>query len=352
LPGCETRPFRPEVVKIGQPLPDRDRVARRVRAGLTPAHAMTVGDYLWQWHRSRKIQATTLYGYAGHIRNYLQPHLGHIPIDELRVGHVQAIFDTIIDRNTTVQLARDSGDPAIRATVKGMRVVSAATLHRIRATLRKALNDAIRAHRLIEFNPTAHIELPSGKRPKVKVWTQAAVTAWQATGAKPSPVMVWTPTQAGAFLDYAEAHDIVLYPMFVLILHRGLRRGEAVGLRDADVDLDTGTMVISQQITTVGWTPVTKKVKSDAGDRTIVLDETTRVALRAYQARRARWQLVSGPTWPATGLFFVQPHGHPYHPETVSSRFEDLVAEAGLPPIRLHDCGTAPRPTSRPPAPT
>jgi hypothetical protein len=51
---------------------------------------------------------------------------------------------------------------------------------------------------------------------------------------------VWTPTQAGAFLDRAEGHDIVLYPMFVLILHRGLRRGEAVGPSNADVDLDTG----------------------------------------------------------------------------------------------------------------
>ncbi len=49
---------------------------------------------------------------------------------------------------------------------------------------------------------------------------------------------MWTPTQAGAFLDYADGHDIVLYPMFVLILQRGLRRGEAVGLNDADVDLD------------------------------------------------------------------------------------------------------------------
>jgi integrase len=324
-------------VKAGQPLPDRDRVARRVRAGVTPTAALTVGDYLWQWHRSRKIQATTLYGYAGHIRNYLQPHLGHLPIDELRVAHIQAMFDAITERNTTVEIARLSDDLAIRATVNGARVVSAATLHRIRATLRKALNDAIRSHRLIEFNPAAHVELPSGKRPKAKVWTQAAVTTWQATGARPSPVMVWTPAQAGAFLDFAEGHDIVLYPLFVLILHRGLRRGEAIGLRDADVDLDTASVVISQQITTVGWTPIIKKVKSDAGDRTIILDEVTRAALRAYRARRARWQLVNGPAWPDTGLFFVQPDGTAYHPETVSTRFEHLVADAGLPPIRLHD---------------
>ena len=129
----------------------------------------------------------------------------------------------------------------------------------------------------------------------------------------------------------------MLYPLYTLILHRGLRRGEAVGLRDADIDLDTGVAVISQQITTLGYTAITKRVKSEAGDRTITLDTSTLTALRAHHARRARWQLVSGPDWPATGLFFVKPDGQPWHPDLVSERFERLVADAGLPPIRLHD---------------
>jgi len=50
-----------------------------------------------------------------------------------------------------------------------------------------------------------------------------------------------------------------------------------------------------------------------------------------------RWRLVNGPAWPDTGPFFVQPDGTAYHPETVSRRFEQLVADARLPPIRLHD---------------
>jgi integrase len=338
--------------RAGQPLPDRDHIARRVHAGLAPETGITVADYLRQWHRSRKMEATTLSGYAGHIRNHLIPHLGHLPVDELRVRHIQHMFDAITERNTTVELARNSDDPALRASVKGMRITSAATMHRIRATRRKALNDAIRRHRIIEFNPAAHIELPSGKRPKAKVWTTAAVTAWRTTGQRPSTVMVWTPAQAGAFLDYAETHDIVLYPLFALILHRGLRRGEAVGLRDADVDLDTGTITISQQITTLDGHPITKKVKSDAGDRTVRLGEVVTAELRAYRARRNRWQLVTGPGWSHTDLFFVQPTGIAYHPEIVSNRFEQFVADAGYHPSACTTCATAPRPSSRPPAPT
>lgn len=324
-------------VQAGQPLPDRDKISRRVRAGIPTGKAIPLADYLQEWLRGREIEPTTGRSYEGHIRNHLIPHLGHVPVDELRVAHVRGMFDAIADRNTAVDLARQSDDPDIRAGVKGVRITGPATMHRIRATLRKALNDAISTHRLIEFNPAAHVELPSGKRPKAKVWTKAASAHWQVTGKRPSPVMVWMPEQAGQFLDYAETHDIVLYALFVLILHRGLRRGEAVGLRDHEVDLDARMLAFSEQVTTLGYRKIRKKVKSDAGDRTVPLDAASVAALRAYRAMRARWQLVSGPEWPAIGDFFVKPDGQPWHPELVSERFDKLVKQCGLPPIRLHD---------------
>ena len=52
---------------------------------------------------------------------------------------------------------------------------------------------------------------------------------------------------------------------------------------------------------------------------------------------RAGWQRASGDDWPDTGLFFVQPDGRAWHPQTVSDRFENLIADSGLPPVRLHD---------------
>ena len=201
-------------VKSGAALPDRDTVAKRVRAGLPATVAMTLGEYLPQWLASRrKIEPGTARGYESHIRVHLIPHLGGIALEKLRVEHIEAMFTAIADRNTAVEIARQSEDPEIRATVKGARTTGPATMQRIRATLRKALNDAIRKsnNRLIDFNPAAHVELPSGTRPKARVWTDKAVQHWRATGERPSAVMVWTPQQAGEFLDYAEDHDIVLY---------------------------------------------------------------------------------------------------------------------------------------------
>src|SRR5262249_271687 len=149
-----------------------------------------------------------------------------------------AMFTALEQRNTNIRAARASNDPAVRVTVRGIRPLSAASLQRLRATLRKALNDAVRKARLRDSNPAVGIDLPSGKRPKARVWTAQAIARWQATGKRPSPVMVWPPALAGQFLDYTEVHDIVRYAMYVLILHRALRRGEACGLRDTDVDLD------------------------------------------------------------------------------------------------------------------
>ncbi|WP_370040065.1 tyrosine-type recombinase/integrase [Micromonospora sp. M71_S20] len=322
----------------GTPLPDRDAVAARVRAGVPASVPTTTGEYLTAWLAGRRgLAEKTVRGYSDHIRQYLIPHLGTIPIQSLRTSHIEAMFTAIALKQDEIRAARASTDPHIRAMVKGVRPMGASSMQRLYATVRKALNDAVIRSKLIPSNPALGVELPSGKRPRARVWTAKAVQHWQVTGNRPSPVMVWMPEQAGRFLDHAERHDIALYAMFLLILHRGLRRGEACGLRDHDVDLDAGYLTVVEQITTVGYTPIVRPVKSDAGDRTVPLGPKTITALRAYLDIRRRWQHVNGNQWPYTGRFFVRPDGNAWHPQTISDRFDRLVTKASLPPVRLHD---------------
>ena len=190
-------------VRTGRPMPDRDDVARRVRAGVKVTSTMTVAEYLDRWITRRKMDDNTRRGYAGHIRNHLVPHLGEIRLDRLTVDHIDDMYDKIIQRNVEIDAARTSPDPRVRASVKAAKPVGVATMQRIRATFRKALNDAIRKHRLLEFNAAAHVELPTAEQAKARLWTPARVAEWQATGYIPSKVMVWTPEQTGLFLDYA-----------------------------------------------------------------------------------------------------------------------------------------------------
>ncbi|MEV6927047.1 tyrosine-type recombinase/integrase [Dactylosporangium sp. NPDC051485] len=329
----------------GQALPDPATITARLHAGVPASVVKTTAEYLTAWIDRRAglsdddsgLSPNTIRSYRDHIVNYLNPRLGTIPIQDLRDEHITTMFIDLKERNAEILAAKASPIAAVRDTVKGVRPLGPASMQRLLATLRKALNDCMRKDRLIAFNPALSVDLDSGRPPKPKVWTPKAVKRWRATGERPGPVMVWAPEHAGAFLDYAETHDVVLYPLFKLMLDRGLRRGETVGLRDFDVELDDAHLTVAQQIASIGYRPVTKRVKSGAGERSMPLGPSTVTDLREYVDRRDRWQQVSGKDWPDTGLFFVRPDGQPWHPETISNRFDTLVAKAALPPIRLHD---------------
>ncbi len=207
-------------------------------------------------------------------------------------------------------------------------------MQRYRATLRAALNAAIRAKK-ISFNAASYVELPSGKRPKALLWTDERIRRWRDTGQKPSRVMVWTPQQTGQFLDYAA--DDPLYPLFHLIAFRGLRRGEACGLPWSETDLTGQSITITAQITQIGWAAEYGEPKSDASGRVVSLDNDTTDVLRAHRTRQHRARRALGNAWVDSGLVFTDTDGSPLHPATISTRFRELNTNAGLPPIRLHD---------------
>ncbi|MFF3468231.1 site-specific integrase [Streptomyces sp. NPDC002619] len=175
-------------------------------------------------------------------------------------------------------------------------------------------------------------------RPKPVLWTRARIEAWRQTGEKPGKVMVWTPEQTGEFLDAVAGHR--LYPMFHLMVFRGLRRGEAVGLPWAETDLRLGTVHISEQLVASSYDVWEDTPKSESGARTIKLDSETRKLLELWQARQAKeradWE-EAAKVWKNTGLVFTWEDGGAYHPEYLSQVFMRLMKKLDLPPVRLHD---------------
>jgi Phage integrase, N-terminal SAM-like domain len=194
----------------------------------------TVAKWLRYWLPTRtSIRPSTLRSYTEHVDNVLIPHLGSVRLGKLTGRQVATMFATLASTPN-----------------KWGRRPSPSTVHRIRATLRTALNAAIRDG-LIRDNPARHIELPTPRRPQAQVWTDHRTREWGRTGQR-FPVAVWTARLLAEFLKFVEGDR--LYAMWWLIALRGLRRGEAAGLRWIDVDLDEQVIMICQQRITFGHT--------------------------------------------------------------------------------------------------
>lgn len=324
-------------VRRDLPLPDLDELRRRLGTGNPLAGVPTVGEWLTTWISKIKIDPNTVRTYESHLRMHLIPHLGDVVLDKLRPHHIDHLFEQIEARNSAIRAAKTSPDPQVRVTVRGVRPTGPATIARVRATLRKAFNDALTKEVITGVpNPAALVKTPN-PRAKPVVWEPERVARWKATGEVPSPVMVWTAELLGVFLDYAAENAPDVHPMLHFMAYRGPRRGETCGLLDAEVRLSRYEVSIVNQIAAHGGTRWHKAPKSDSGTRDVILDTDTAAVLTAYKARRAAWKLKAGNTWPDTGLFFVRGDGTAWNPNTVSQRFRRLVARAGLPPIRLHD---------------
>jgi hypothetical protein len=87
----------------------------------------TVARWLEFWLTVVQVRPSTANFYRQNVHRYLIPVLGRLRLDELSVHRVQAWFDLLARRRT------GTGDRISRATVD-----------RTRATLRSALNSAVR----------------------------------------------------------------------------------------------------------------------------------------------------------------------------------------------------------------
>ncbi len=323
-----------ERLRRRQVLPTVEELRRRVSTGAALNASVTVEAYLRMWIANRRrIKENTRTSYGSHIRVHLIPHLGHYLLDTLQPEHLMAMFDSITEHSDYVRRVRANGTPEQKAAVRGQRATAPATMHRINSTLRKALNDAIRVYRLITVNVATLIELPSAAPAKPLEWTAERVRAWQQTRTLPGPVMTWTARHTGRFLD--AAREDPLYELFVLLAYRGLRRGEACGLRWIDIDDTAQTATISQQIIQNGSTIIIDTPKSRAGARVIPLGPAAHTALRRRHHIQQR-QRTTRNEWTDTGLVFTQPDGTALSPAKVSIRFHEITNAAELPPIRLH----------------
>jgi integrase len=158
----------------------------------------------------------------------------------------------------------------------------------------------------------------------------------------------WDAEEARRFLESAYADHDPLYPLWVLILVLGLRKGEAQGLVWPAIDLDNAQVSLEWQVQRVGRQLIHKhQLKSDGSTDVLPLPgiclSALKIQRRAQDRMRARLAKEGG-TWPDDGLVFTTRTGHAIEPRAVNRRFDVRCAKAGVRRIRVHDtrrtCGS------------
>jgi integrase len=162
-------------------------------------------------------------------------------------------------------------------------------------------------------------------------------------------VRPWEATELGAFLDLIANERLA--SLFEVLAITGLRRGEACGLRWADLDLESGRLVVTQQVVQLDGQayscPVCRgehkgvafgRPKTSSGEaRRVELGTRAVHLLRTQRSLQAAERLTAGTAYVDHDLVFAREDGNPLSPERVTKQFKRLVTSTGLPPIRLHD---------------
>jgi integrase len=136
----------------------------------------------------------------------------------------------------------------------------------------------------------------------------------------------WSAEELRLFLKAAsEDRDHILWLLYAMT---GMRRGEGLGLRWQDLDIQGGVMAVRQTVIDVGGRVEFSTPKTARGRRVIALDPSTLEAVRKHWARNDR---------PPGSLVFSEKDGSPLNPGQVTRRFRAILSKVGLPRIRLHD---------------
>jgi integrase len=128
-----------------------------------------------------------------------------------------------------------------------------------------------------------------------------------------------------------------LRAFYVLALTTGLRRGELLGLRWEDVDLNSRQLHVRRALQRVGGKLRFVEPKTGSSLRTVVLPRLAVRALQDHKTRQNAERLALGAAWQEHGLVFASSLGTPIEPRNVNRRWDELRQAAGLEWLRLHD---------------
>ena len=259
-----------------------------------PAERQRFGAFLTAWLEDvarPNLRPRVFVRYRELLTLHAIPTLGARPLAKVTPQDMQALYRVKLE--------------------EGLAPRTVGHLHRV---LHRALADALR------WGLVARNVCDAVKPPKVQAQEMRALS----------------PNEARQLLTAAAGDP--LQALYVVAVTVGLRQGELLGLKWADVDLDAGRLQVRRSIARVngqGW--IEQEPKSAKSRRSVAL---TRLAVESlYRHRRRQLERrVKALAWEDNGFVFANEVGRPLTPQNLTQRsFLPLLERAGLPRVRFHD---------------
>jgi integrase len=257
----------------------------------------TVGEWVERWlvTVAPKIRPSTLHDYRNGLGR-VSDRLGRVRLQSLRPLEVEEFYASLLADGH-----RYGGG------------LSAKTVRNVHIALRRCLADAERFG-LVQRNVAALVKPPTPKRPELSTWDAAEMRTF-------------------LIAVQGDRHEAA----YRLIATTGMRRGEALGLRWSDVDLNAGRIAIKRTLSVVDKDLVWSSPKTARSRRTVSLDPETVATLKLHRARQLEERVAAGAAWKDEDLVFCNQLGGPLHPDRFTRAFVSAGRRAGVKQIRLHD---------------
>jgi integrase len=260
----------------------------------------TVAAYLERWtkNKTRDRAENTKRSYWDSFRP-VRELLGTRTVQSLKPRDVE----NVIEWMSTI--GRKIGGKA--GTPLGPRSIQMTISH-----LRSALSDAVDEGLLVR-NPAAKTRTPAVPKKKL---------------------VPWTADEVKTFLR--AVREDRLYAVMRLSL-TALRPEEVCGLKWSVVDLRGRTLTIDNVRTMVAGQVDERAPKTEAGERTLPLDDVTADALELFGKLQSEEQAAAGDAYKDSGYVLVDELGRPVQTDWLRRRFKKLVDVAGVRSVRLYD---------------
>jgi integrase len=260
---------------------------------LATGRRQTVALFLTRWledSAKHTLRQRTLVRYEQLIRIHALPFIGNIQLAKLTPQHLAQLYASRLEASQ-----------------------SARSVEFLHAVLHRALKQALKWG-LIARNPADAVDAPKPERKDIR------------------PLDL---EQANALLRAAQGDPLEAF--YVLAVTTGMRLGELLALRWADLDLDTARLQVRHtlQRTPGAWSLA--EPKTERSRRSIKLSAAAVAALREHRKRQVEVRLAAA-AWHDHNFVFCQDKGEPLDGRNLyRTSLYPLLRRAGLGRMRFHD---------------